>query len=233
MVSALVRASRITDPEPPKFNASHTYSKRLRFICTQAVNQYPINTSDLTALLYVNLTAITADGDTVDGSPLWSRIRLQKVEAWATGQVTGASGNIGENASNLELSFFDPSSGNSANPEVTASDIATSDSRYAHVSLKPPQNSSASQWQNASTQGTGFKISCPENTIVDVTLQVYINNGDPLQQPFNVYVNSNVGIPSGTVLCGYLDPVANGGGPGYFPPVGYNGGITANPTPRV
>jgi len=220
-VANFVRAMSISAPSPPQFNASHKYFKRLRFLATQAVVKYPIDSSDIATVLVV----ATNDSPTIQAYPLWSRYRLIQVEMWATASALTTP-------ANLELSFADPQAGTATNSEHTASDIAKSVDEYAHVKLVPRPPSSASQWQNAQTTGTGFYLTCPQGSIIDLTLEVYINNADPVTVK-TVYAAGSTPIVVGRIFMDFLDPSSDGLSAGSIQPIGYYNSTEPPPTPRV
>jgi len=220
-VNAFVRAMSISTPSPPQFNSSHKYFKRVRFLATGAVTRYPISSADIATLLVM----ATTDSSTATAYPLWSRYRLVQVEMWATASALTTP-------ANLELSFADPASGTATNSEQTSSDIAKSVDEYAHVRLVPKPTASAALWQNVDTTGTGFYITCPSGSIIDLTLDVYLNNGDPVQSK-QVYAAGTAPIVVGRVFMDFLDPSSDGSQAGVFQPIGYYNSTDPPPTPRV
>lgn len=144
------------------------------------------------------------------------------IEAWCTATTDG-------NPVSLAISLINSNTAISAtNTEQTKSDTTTSIDQYAHVRIMPARTSPASEWQNPNTVGGAFQITCPDNTTLDLVLEVYVNNGDGLYP--SVPTGAAVSQPIGTVVMNYLDPST---APGYFSPVGYNSfAVSPTPTPR-
>lgn len=218
MVSALIKANRISNPEPPPFDPSFRIKHKFRFTVTANVNLYEINTIDVANLLGV-VTSITDEVYTQ--TPLITRFRIRRIALYAIGATVTLS--LQNNQSNGLAS---------TNTELTRSDTSESPNFYAYVAIKPTPTSSAGQWQSAVTNGGGFIITAPQNAVVDLTLDLWLNNGDPIA-PFGVngLPTTTTGITDGMLLVNPLDP--SGLGDSLIWPIGYNNPYSSStPTPR-
>jgi hypothetical protein len=168
------------------------------------------------------LGVVTSSTDSLSTqAPLFTRIRIIKI---ALMQIKGT----------VELQWF-PSDSTVAisNTENTQTDTSFSADRYAAVKLKPRPGSSAADWQGVNTVGGNFTVSASDGAILDLTLQAFLNNGDP-STLFGVQNGGTFTspIPVGTLLLNPLDP--SGSSPAYWIPVGYaNNQQQLTPTPRV
>jgi hypothetical protein len=215
--TATFNALRNADPRPPSYNSSHHYTKKIRFDITAPLVQYQIRSPDVANLLLVCNDVLTGTG-TVTASAIWSRFRFLNAKLWAT-RITSAPVDI-------SLSMVDPTNLAAVNSEKTVADIGTSDSRYAYVKLTPSFGSIGADWQNAASAGWGLEITAPESAILELSLEVYINNFDPIQVvtayggvPLDPFTNPN--IVAGAVFMNYLDPSPSGTNPGVIIPVDY------------
>jgi len=224
-VSAIVRANRISNPQPPTFDPSIRFRHRFRFQVAGApstgLNLYQINNADIANLLGVIDLAVTPATVVYTQSPIISRYRVRKIQVWQLG------GSVTISYQTL------PSYGlASTNTEVTKSDTSTGSNDYAYVMLRPTPTSSIGQWQSLITMGGGFQISCLNTAIVDLSLDIWLNNGDPAAQ-FGVYGldGTMTGLTLGQLVVNPLDP--SGINPSYINPVGYAAVTNSTtPTPR-
>lgn len=218
LVSAIVRAENISNPQPPQFQSSVHFVQTFRFVLTSSVIQYQINPSDICALLGV---CLTLTGGTGTASQLITRFKYKRIEMWTTASSLSVP-------STLVLTMADIN-GNASNTEQTQTDTTAAIDRYAYVKLSPKVTSPGGQWQNdASTTGS-FVVTAPIGAILDLTIHAYLNNDDGVN---NIAFNSdNTVIGVGSLFLNFLD--SNATTSGYFQPVGYlNPGVTATPTPR-
>jgi len=225
-VNAIVRASTIVNPEPPMFQPSHHYVQKFRFTSQLPVESYPINPSDLANLLLVAMEDIVGVSQAFSAAPVYTRYLLKKVEMWALPTSLTAP---------VTLILSPQNSGTtSVNTEQTLSDTSKSIDRYAYVKYKPRLTSPIAQYQTQTSTGGGFRITCPGTTVVDVTLHVWVCNGE---QPdlTSIWIGASgpaAAISAGAVFLAALDPSATG--TSIFFPVGYLNPYTnySDPTPR-
>jgi hypothetical protein len=217
LVSSMIRADTVSNPQPPMYNSSHRYFKRIRFEITDDLVNYPIRSPDVANLLLTCNDVLTGTG-TVTASAVWSRFRCVAMQLWVTGN--------NDLPQDISLSLVDPNNLAAVSSEQTVSGVSTSNAKYATVKLIPKSDSIASQWQNAATAGWGVKITAPPNALFDITLEVYINNADPVQSvtvycgpPGGAFINPS--IVAGAIFMNYLDPSPTGANPGVIIPIDY------------
>lgn len=204
-VGALVKASKLMNPKPPSFDASHHYVQRFRFVCTLPVTEYPINPSDFANLLAV--VTGTASGVTTM-QPIYTRFRIKSVEMWAIPTSLTAP---------VTVSISPQNTGDSAvNTERTVSDTSKSLTEYAYVKFKPKLTSALGQWQTQTSTGGALRFNCPGATIIDVVLHVYLCNAE-LPTPINID-SPNV-VADGYLVMNALDPSSTG--PSIIQPLSY------------
>lgn len=224
-INAIIKANMVIAPEPPMHQASHHYVQRFRFTSQQDLSTYPINPADFANLL------LTAAQDFVDGAnaayPVYTRFLFKKMEMWAIPSSLAAPVTVILTAQN--------SGTTSANSETTISDTSKSIDRYAYVKLKPKLTSPLAQYQNQDTLGGAIRLTCPAGTIIDVTLHVWICNGE-YPTPTSIFYASTPPLgyrPSvGQVFLAALDPSDTG--TSLILPVDYVNPYNNNsvPTPR-
>lgn len=219
MVSAIVRASSISNPEPPQFDSSIHFVQRFRFVLTAAVQNYQINPIDITSLLLVS-GFVGTDADT-PAYGIITRFKYKAIEMWTTTSSLALPASI-------SVAFVDLS-GIASNTEKTQSDTTASIDRYAYVKLRPRNGSLASEWQNPTSTAGSFVFSAPQGTILDLTLHCYLQNNDAVQ--LVTVFSANPALQVGSLFQNFLDsnPVALG----LLTPVGYiNLTPSTVPTPR-
>lgn len=117
----------------------------------------------------------------------------------------------------------------SVNTERTLTDSSHSIDRYAYVRYRPKIDSPIYQYQSQNSTSGAIRIDAPAGTIVDVTLHVWIANGET---PTAVTVFSNVSsIDQGQVFLSALDPSPTGSS--IFAPLGYVNVINDVETPTA
>jgi len=193
------------------FNSAHTYFKRVRFLVNSPVLNYIIKSKDISNLMIV--VNDVPDEGTIVASNLWGRVRLVKAQMWATATALNVP-------ASLELSLLDAQSELGGSTDQRQSDMAKSVDQYAYVCITPKAGSSAALWQNATSTGLQLLISAPSGTIIDLSLEVYLNDTDPIQT-VNVY--RTVWTPTaGQILMNYLDASSSGNNAGFIQPIGFS-----------
>lgn len=224
LIRSMILANNVNAPRPLPFDASVHFRQKFRFALQKedGVVRYPIYTQDLVNLMGV-VTASTTTLTTQ--APLFTRIRVIKVAAYAIPTSATAPATV-------ELQWTtDTNVVGATNTENTQADTSASIDRYAMVKIKPTPMSTVGQWQSINTVGAGFTVSGPDGTIVDLTMDCFLNNGDI----FNLFGVSQptvvTPITVGTLLLNPLDP--SGSSASYFVPLGYaNSQDPLTPTPR-
>jgi len=220
-VSAIVRADKLIHPQPPTFVSSHHYVQRFRFVSTNAVVSYPINSADIANLLGV-VASVDGDTHTVGEYGVYTRFRIKSLEMWCTTSSLAVPSTL--------IASYQNSAGDAANTEQTVTDTTASIDEYAYVKLVPKWTSPASQYQSAVTTGGTLRLDCPAGTILDLVLHVWLSNNDPVTV-FDVF-NRNTSIAVGDVVVNPLDPSSTG--ISFFIPQGYltPSSTASSPTPR-
>jgi len=161
---------------PPNYNA--TIIVRHTFRYAAAAN----GTSIITPLNVMNVITFYTGPTAASNFSLFSGYRVRKIKMWGFAD----SGTT----SRLSLEFLVLTAGTvGAKPKVYSASSA-GNSVPAKIFAKPPPSTSASDWQNslsASSSTTGFSVALTytTNTIIDLTLDLVLNNGDPVtSQPY-------------------------------------------------
>jgi hypothetical protein len=90
--------------------------------------------------------------------------RIRRIEVWAAPASQGANSTV-----SLDWVGFNNS------PNIEASDTTLSVTKNAHIVTTPPQNSLCHFWQK--NTGTAlFKLVCPINSIVDLTVDQVLSD---------------------------------------------------------
>jgi len=172
---------------PPMLNASISVQHRLRFINNSDPFSGEIDSQEILDLLCVGVTATTA-------ARVCDAVRIKSAELWAC-NTAAVYGNT------VELEWLNNNSGNFG-PGKTFSDTALGLNDIAHISCKPPKDSTAAFWLNE-THGTDglIRLAMPENCVLDLVLElVFYDNDTPL------FVGNAVsGATPGKFYCRALD----------------------------
>lgn len=139
---------------------------------------------------------------------LFSSFKLHSVEMWAP----MASDLVPVTAS---VEFQTPAAAAIGAPNSLRSDTSMGADQCAHVMSSPPPNSLAATWQSRAATGVLFTLNGPINSIVDVHLSLYLQNGETPLAVANALVAATVG----TVYCRGLDGAAAAAT--VLPPVSY------------
>jgi len=158
---------------PPQFSSNVRLAHKFRFTASSAFGAYITDTQ----VLGVCGSICTVTNSTV--ALFAESIRIKKIEIWAAPASQGANSTC-----SVDWVGF----GNS--PNIQASDTTLSVSKNAHVVTSPPPNSLCHFWQKAT--GTGlFSLTCPINSIVDLSLDI-------------ILADQEVAISTATVATGVL-----------------------------
>ena len=186
---------------PPPFAAAFVLKKTLRFKANAAFTASSVNATNLLDLLCMADTVTTAQR-------LCSSVRLDYVELWAP-----MASDLAPVTVSVEIQT--PNSATIGGPNLLKSDTSMGADRCAHVMLTPPPQSQSSMWQSRAGASTLFTMSGPINTVIDVHLSFYLQNGET---PLAV-ASAVAGATVGTVYCRGLDALAAAAT--VFPPVSY------------
>ncbi len=147
---------QVAQPHPPPLRPAFSLSKTFRFQATGAVTYESITQTNLSNLIVVALTATTS-------AKVFSSARLRKVEAWCAPAQGGAG---------AEIQIVGPNT--SPGPENRKSDISMG-IQPAHVRWNPVPNSTPDFWFSQAGSAEMFQLTCPTDTVVDVTLDLILN----------------------------------------------------------
>jgi len=207
MTTAIIRANKIVDPEPLRFNSTLTADvfTQWRFVVAGALPlvNYIIRAQDVLSQF---LMCYAATAISVSGYPIFSRFLYKSIRLLGTQTTTS-------------LRFVD-NAGTALNSEKTSSDSSDSADRYAVSKISPRPNQQAGQWQNFISTSGSFTISCsvPMQCTLEVHVVAQINNGGDPSEGVLVF-NSNPGIVLGQVFSPTLD--VSGDALGYVRRVGF------------
>jgi len=148
------------------------------------------------------------------GNTLYSSVKLRHVSIWST-PVMGSSPTAQMVTCGLEWQGL-------RGPATLISDTGNAFSP-AHVSSKPPKDSEAQFWSQVASSTTVryevlFYITCPKESIVDVTVSYVEANGLQGASPTETLIISNIiGTPPPDAFCAnHLDCETITGTPGGF-----------------
>jgi hypothetical protein len=158
-------------PNPPMFSSNIRVSHKYRFEATGAVTSSITDSQVLASL--GGICALNTNNVTS-----WATsFRIKKISIWAAPPSQGA-------ASTCSVEWF--GFGNS--PAIEHSDTTLSVARNAVVHSQPPPQSLCSFWQKAT--GTAlFKLTCPTNSVVDLTVDYILSDDEVTQSTATATVN--------------------------------------------
>jgi len=166
-------------PQPPQFNAAPTFRHRFRYMSSAALVNVNVTSALLMPRIVMALTATTTVG-------LFNAFRIRSVEMWGPPAATLAPVTV-------SVEFETPSANAGfGTKRRLESDTSVGATRVAHVFSRPLPDTPAAAWQNSvaattTTNGAGFILNGPTNTIVDVVLDLTLQNGDtPFTGPAGV-----------------------------------------------
>lgn len=139
---------------PPPFSSNIRTTHKYRFLSNAAFG---------TTINSVGCFGAAGAMGTVVNSTValcYESLRLLKVEVWSPPASQGASATVA-------VEWLSTNS-----PSIEVSDTTMSVSHNAHISTRPPIGSLASFWQNIDTAFQLFTLTCPINSIIDVTLEL-------------------------------------------------------------
>lgn len=195
------RKSSRTEKFPPTLNLKPVQSRTLRFVCTAAVDNIPIDRNCMIKLIFAT------DSNGNSGNTVYTAVRLKRVKIWAgTTSSTPASTSMVTAAVEWQ---------STRGPTTLKSDTGNS-FEPAHVDTKPPKESEASFWSQVSSSTTIrneilFYITAPVGAIVDVSICYVEANGSQLAAPQeSLQINTVTPVTASSYLQNSLDNTANG-----------------------
>jgi len=182
-------------PHPPPITSfGITHSVKLRFTATAAANQTVVTFTNLMDTINIALTTVTA-------AQLFSRVRMRKVEVWAT-PVLGT-------AVTTQVEFVGSAVGNEGDTKIHTD--TSMGIEPAHVVARPAARSGLALF-NTGSANEAFRLTCPAGAVIDVSLTFR-----GLPGVFTATQNAPVGAVAGGWYYRGLDGLALGAT--NFPPV--------------
>jgi hypothetical protein len=171
-----------------------THSVRLRFIATAAFAQTTVTFQNLMDAINIALTTVTA-------AQLFFRVRVRKVEMWATPVIGGAA--------SVQCEFLGSVVGDQGDTKIHTD--TSMGIEPAHVVARPAARSGLALFNGSSAQ-SAFVLTGPAGTVIDVSLTYRGAPGN-----FTATQNAPVGAIAGAWYYRGLDGLAIGAT--NFPPV--------------
>jgi len=168
----------VLPPSPPKITSAiqFTHTFRWQNFALNGVADEIILTSYLLEILVMAATSSTVYS-------LLDAVRIKRVSMWApalaqTGIDSAGAPTIVSN-SLLTLEFTNSINGSVGTKPNRVTDVSMGAMRNACVTLKPPKDSSAGQWQSTtatSTQsaGSAIVVTAPMGAVIDITASFFL-----------------------------------------------------------
>lgn len=174
-------------PAPSQINPTITVTKTFRFKATVALVKQVIANHHLARIL--SIAGYTFSAATLQAYPLSYAVKLHRIQIY------------GPMASDLapvtaELEWLG-SNDVMASKSNRISDTSMSASACAYVSGQPPKNSIVSQWTSFAPQADFVSLTCPINSIIDITIEMSLNDGENNQYPITTVKSTTA--PVGTI----------------------------------
>jgi hypothetical protein len=142
---------------PPQLPTNIRLNHRFRFLAATAFNGF----IDPLSMIACGGAVCTVANTTLSVIGLSAKIR--KIEVWGAPASQGAS-------STVTLEWV----GASNSPNIEVSDTTISVATNCHIVTVPPKDSLASFWTLSTTGGLLFRLQCPANSIVDLTMDLIL-----------------------------------------------------------
>ncbi len=185
------RISRNVVTHPPPFNAAVVVRKTLRFKASGASTGVTITGTNMLDLLCMADTTTSA-------YRLFSAARVVKIEAWAP----MASDLVPVTCS---IEWMSETNALFSNPSFLKSDTSMGSVSPAHVLARPPTGALAGMWFGRQVSASLVRLVFPANTLVDLSLELVLQNGETVQ----AVATSVAGATVGQVYCRALDNAAS------------------------
>ncbi len=140
------------------------------------------------------------------GARILNAVRLRRIQVWAANSSAST-------ARTLAVEFTTNANAGMGDDSKVFSDTALGVTDIAHVDCRPPKNAYASFWHSVASGAANnelFNITCPTQSIVDVTFDVALIDDEAVN-----FVNRVVAAATvGTLYTSPLDASNAGGTPG-------------------
>ncbi len=165
-----VRRNRIVAPRnrrsilsPPPFKSTVSVSKKLRFQSSAALVNTPITVLDC-------LSTFVVANTTTSATTIFSNIRLRSIEMWGAMPSTLVPVTVTCEFPSMATLL--------SGPAQVHSDTSIGSARPAHIKAAPKAGYIQSMWQSATSGAQMFLLNGPANTIVDITFDYVLQNGE-------------------------------------------------------
>jgi len=145
---------------PQQFESNVRTQHKFRFIALGDVTGVGITDTNLVEIVG-NIATSTTELTCFNQSS-----KIKKIEVWSAPSTQGSN-------STVSVEWF----GFQNSPNVEHSDTTLSVTKNAYINSSPPPSSLAKFWQKA-TGNQVFVLTCPENSIVDITLQCILTDDE-------------------------------------------------------
>jgi len=150
--------------QPPQFDATITFSKRLRYVAGATLANDTVKDTDILQLILVADTTVSAKS-------IIGAAKVNHVEMWAPPAASASTPNT------VALEWV-PTSAIGA-PARIVSDTTLGTAAPPHIYARPPPSSVAGQWLANGNQAI-MKLTGPEGLIVDIDVTFVLASGAPL-----------------------------------------------------
>jgi hypothetical protein len=193
MARGMRGGSRGALSHPRQIKPAISGSKVIRYQSTSSSNQEAITQAGISESIVVATSAVTT-------TRIFSSTRIRKIEMWSA---------PAQGSSSSYLSVV----GDQADPQNRVSDLSMAVTP-AHVVWRPTVGSLADLWyQNGATSLVLCLITCPADTVIDMTFDFICQCNDA-----TLYAGP---VPAGATAGTFYAPVLDQGGSGAFEPQDY------------
>jgi hypothetical protein len=181
---------------PPPFDATIVVAKRFRFSSPAAQVRQGYVTADLTQLLGVAQSAIA-------GISILGGIRILSLEIWGP-----MASDLKPVTAAIEYVSLPSATAVVGGPSKIHSDTSMGSMACAHIRAAPPGNCLAGLWVSK-VNAELFLLTCPANSIVDLSVEFVLANGTPLDNTSILIAGATAGdVFVNTLEGGQLVPVS-------------------------
>ncbi len=165
---------------PPPFRASLALRQKFRFAASSAASDLQITSGDLRDLIVMATGATAANN-------LLASVRVRQIWVW---------GPMASDLKPVTVSVEFPQTGDAYGaPAVIVSDTSMGAMRSAFLAVKPPKTALASQWLNLAVTTTPlFQLTFPSDSIVDVSFDLVLQNGQGASSPSAPVSGATAGV---------------------------------------
>jgi hypothetical protein len=160
--------------KPPQISSDPEIHHTYRFVSTSALSGVLITAADVIGAMGV-FTSTT----NVSVVSIFSAFKISKIRIWGSVPVTTTGA-----VSTVSLDWTNNASVSALLSSLEYSDTSNNPAAPPFLDLTPPRDAYAGMWMEATSQAL-FSISCPINSIIDVTLRGVMSDNQSAQS-YNV-----------------------------------------------